>query len=401
MSKQLSNQIINDNQNYDKGVNKKKTSKLVRFLLILMVIAIIGIGQFIFEYIDTFVKRSNSLASMHVNVIFITLPKLEHLSRTPLTDCSNGTDCFGKIGHKFHIDSQYDVVSVQLEQIATLNKQITSNKEKHKEDPSLTEQRNKIIAQINPQVEILIDSAKKASEFRQTDKRFRTYLFMLSFTLPLFLLSFFLYFRFKKKDSSNVSVWVAFLAAFSLLFLQTIMRFFVVLKEIFSSLPISIGIMNSGFLIISIILIILVLAYIMYIIKRDLFHIQVNLRDFLKPNKKKLIITVTFLSIGFFLMSGAALIGKYIGDYPASSSINSFLIGSGFMIGLITMVLPAWLMYALTGIAPPLSFGGSNIHFLYFDGINLTTLIYLFIFWGGLMYIATCLFTRARNKNHS
>jgi len=249
-------------------ISEKKTSKLGYILLIIMAVFMIGIGQTIFSDLKRIPERPN--APSRCISSFKNSNYLENLSYSQ--NCY-----FTEIDKKFTLDSQYHNILSELDQITSLNKQISDNartartmerdinnlnkdydlslQEKianeqaimdkpniktnitlkrneisslNQQNTSLENQKDKIIGQISPQVNTLIKSYDEAQEYYK-DKhayyKFKVFLLMLLFVLPFFGFSVYFYFKLKRKNSPYTIIFTAILGASSILFLQTVLMF--------------------------------------------------------------------------------------------------------------------------------------------------------------------------------
>ena len=329
-----SNQVYSNkpSEEYEE-ISEKKTSKLGYFLLILMAIFMIGIGQTIFSDLKKIPERPNSPSSCISS--FKSSNYLKNLSYTQ--NCK-----FSEIDEKFSLNSQYNNILSKLNQIILINKQTSNNensiktKEKeitklnkdydlslqekmaneqaimeksnikssitlktseindlNRQNISLENQRDKIIAEINPQVSTIIKSYDEAQEYYK-DKhayyKFKVFLLMLIFVLPFFIISIYFYLKLKRKNSPYTIILTAIVGASSILFLQIVLTFLydILPKEwlarifkFFMEVPFLRYIVYYG----SVILVIALFGGIVYFIQKKVFNpAKVAIRR-LKDNK--------------------------------------------------------------------------------------------------------------------
>ncbi|MFH1712964.1 MAG: zinc ribbon domain-containing protein [Candidatus Jacksonbacteria bacterium] len=268
-NQQNAKQTFNSNPSEEyEEISEKKTSKLGYILLIMMAVFMVGVGQTIFSDLKKIPERPNSPS--YCMSSFKNSGYLKSLSYAQ--NCS-----FTGIDQKFNLDSQYNNILSEINQIISLNKQISSsansisateseiNKLNKDYDLSLQEkianeqaiidksniksniiqkrseisnlnqqnlllenQRDKIIAQINPQISVLIKSYDEAQEYYK-DKhayyKFKVFFLMLLFVLPFFVLSIYFYLKLKRKNSPYTIIFTAIAGSFSILFLQIVLAF--------------------------------------------------------------------------------------------------------------------------------------------------------------------------------
>ena len=257
-----------NSQNSYEEISEKKTSKLGYILLILMVIFVIGVGETIFSDL-------NKIPEIPTPPSYCISPFKDSSYLEYLKYVSHEESCFfTEIDQKFSLDSQYNNISSELNQIVSLNKQISDNESSisteeweinrlnqdydlslqekmadeeaimdrsdikssitqkrveisdlNQQNSSLENERDEIITQINPQISTLIKSYDEAEEYYQNKSawyRFKVFLLTLAFVLPFFALSVYLYLRLKRKNSPYTIILTAATTAFSILFLQVI-----------------------------------------------------------------------------------------------------------------------------------------------------------------------------------
>ena len=249
-------------------ISEKRTSKLGYILLILMVIFIVSISQGIFSDLRKIPEKPQSPAYCISSIV---------KSKSLNTISYLGICKFNEIDKMFKLDTQYSAISSQINQITSLNSQISSHqnsiraKEREVEklnknyDLSLQEkianeqaimdkygikgdivknqfdisstnqqiislenQRNLIVSQISPQVQNLNLSYDEAYKYYQNKSDYyqlKIFLLMLLFVLPFFLVSVYFYFKLKKKNSPYAIIFTAVLGASAILLLQVVFRF--------------------------------------------------------------------------------------------------------------------------------------------------------------------------------
>jgi len=249
-------------------VSEKRTSALGYILLIVMAVFMIGIGQTIFSDLRKIPERPTAPAHC-VSAIS---------NSNNLNGLSHNQKCrFTEIDEKFSLDSQYNNISSQVDEIASLKSKISKNttnittKEREisklnkdydlslqekmagdsgimnstaiqnsitfkrneinnlkKQNRTLESQRDSLVIKITPQVNIIKGSYTQAQE-EYKDKnafyQFKIFLLMLLFVLPFFAASIYFYLKLKKKNSPYTVIFTAIAGASSILFLQTVLMF--------------------------------------------------------------------------------------------------------------------------------------------------------------------------------
>lgn len=325
-------------KNYDveeyKEISEKKTSKLGYFLLIMMVIFIIIVGQTIFQDLKRLpVKPDRPAGCVYGVVCSANLKNMRHVSAPYFTE----TD------RKFQLDKKYNRIKPALENIVFLNEQIKSIKSqmnsekvqleslreeyglglletiaeeekvlinKPKIKDAITRLRNNIlllekqmytlenrrdakIDNIVPELADIKQSYNEAIEYYENKDalyNLKVFLLALLFVLPFFLFSLYYYLKLKSKDSPYTIVLTAVLTASSILFIQVVLGFlykilpaewFERIFEVLRAIPYLRFVIYYG----SVLLVIAILGGIVYYIQKKAFSPKSIAMRRLKDNK--------------------------------------------------------------------------------------------------------------------
>jgi len=245
-------------------ISEKNTSKLGYAMLILMVVLVITAGEAIFSDIKKAVERPIP-PSLYILRNINTLETIKYV---------NFGNRFNKIDKKFRLDTEYNSIKAKIREIATLNQKIyTNNSEREKAEisteklneeydlalnenitegekifdkisiksnisiqkvkvnrikrivNSLTKEKEYIYNSIKPQLEKLTKSHKDALDYYNNKMvwyHFKAFLLTLAIVVPFFALSFYIYLKLKKRDSSNTIIFSAVTVAFAILLSQVI-----------------------------------------------------------------------------------------------------------------------------------------------------------------------------------
>ena len=266
MELQNEKQVYKNSQNSYEEISERKTSKLGYILLIIMVIFVIGVGETIFSDLKKIPERPISPS----NCVLSSITNLENLTHL---NCPSYRD-FNEVDKKFGLDSKFNNIKSDLQQISSVNENISSNEREIRNlensiqrlnkdyDLSLQEkmagedavmdkseikyqitnsrsqigslqnnnsllknQRNSVISQISSSVKSLKQSYEEAYDHYLTVSaryKFKVFLLTLVFVLPFFIFSVHFYLKLKRKDSPYTIILTALTTAFSILFLQVI-----------------------------------------------------------------------------------------------------------------------------------------------------------------------------------
>jgi len=328
------NQLINkDSSEGYEEISEKKTSKLGYILLFMMAIFIIIIAQTVFSDLKEIPAKPNAPA-----YCIASLKNSDYLKNLSYQQSCRFTD----IDKKFNLDSGYNNISAKIDQIASLNKQISSNEaslrsnerevsklsrdyelslqekmanekgiidksnvkddvaqkrnemdDLKKQNALLGKQRDVIISQVDSEIGTLTKSYDDALEFYKNMEayyKFKVFLLMLLFVLPFFAVSVYLYLKLKKKNSPYTIIFTAIAGASSFLFLQIVLTFLydILPKEwlarifrFFMNIPFLRYVIYYG----SVILVIVIFGGIVYFIQKKVFSPEKVAIRRLKDNK--------------------------------------------------------------------------------------------------------------------
>ena len=250
-------------------IAEKRTSKLGNFVLIILAIFLLIIGQKVFSDVKNIPQAPVRPADC-VSTYFEPV-RLQRINYSPI--CR-----FSELDRKFNIENNFNDIEPQINNIISLNKDISGIESRIREneretdrllgryDVSLleeiaeeeallidksgtkadialldsetaelerelavkTKQRNSKIESLNPKLLVLKNSYDQAMDYYKTKQawyNFKVFLLKLAFVLPLFGLSLVYYFRLKRKNSPHTIIAGSVLAASSLLFAQILLIF--------------------------------------------------------------------------------------------------------------------------------------------------------------------------------
>ncbi len=275
----------NDNNNEIEEISERKTSKLGYFLLFIMVIFLLVIGQTVFGDLQRIVKKPSYISSCITNLSY-GYNSAQELKTYNYRHRDYDSCNFGSIESKFRLNNDYQSIENELKSLSLINGQISNleaiirrtenslQKNNNQYDVSLQEKiadeqepvlnkdalkqnisdnqllitntrrqinnlesdKLKIISKIEPTVKIIYDKEKKAK--KEYDKMVAFYnikVFFLKFLFifPILAFSVFYYLKLKKSNSPYTIIYAAITAATSLLFLQiiSILLFWIIPKE--------------------------------------------------------------------------------------------------------------------------------------------------------------------------
>lgn len=268
-------------------VGERRTSVLGYFLLTIMVIFLIIVGQTVFSDLGSILKKpqypstcvtalnfgsynDSSYGEDFNNHSFSGASSLSELAYFP-SSCS-----FGDLDKRFSLDVDFKSVESQVRQIVTYNEQIRSLKNKvskgeeqinqlgsrydislqekmageqkpvmdsgtlqndivgqqdvvvsnQKDIRNLTNQRDQLVLKVTPNVSRLQDNLKKAINAYNDAfawYKFKIFLLKLIFILPVFGFALYYYLRLKKNNSPYTIIYTAIVVATSVLFLEIIL----------------------------------------------------------------------------------------------------------------------------------------------------------------------------------
>ncbi len=249
-------------------ISERKTSKLGYFLLTIMAIFLIVVGQTVFQDLKRLPEKPKRPANC---VRRICYNNLENIRRMP--DCR-----FTKIDKKFELDKRFNKLKPNLNNIISLNGQIKSvrNQIKSKEDELeklrkkydlslqetiaaeetalmdklgikstilslrsavsslkenlsiLQKERHVKIGRIAPEIsnlKKLYDEALEYYKDRHAHYSLYVFLFSLAFVVPFFVISLLFYLKLKRRNSPYTIIHTAILCASSVLFMQVVIVF--------------------------------------------------------------------------------------------------------------------------------------------------------------------------------
>jgi DNA repair exonuclease SbcCD ATPase subunit len=126
MQIQNEKQIYKNSQNSYEEINEKKTSVLGYILLIIMVIFVIGVGETIFSDLKEIPKKPTRPSSCIQN----SITDLENLTNLNCPSFTNTFLTFNEIDRKFELDTKFNTIKSELQEIASLNETINSHERK-------------------------------------------------------------------------------------------------------------------------------------------------------------------------------------------------------------------------------------------------------------------------------
>lgn len=248
-------------------ISEKKTSKLGYFFLVLMVVFILIVGQ-------TILRDLKQIPESPISPSKCILNNLENLDTLANSFCNS----FNILDKKFNLDTKYNEIKPDIDEIISINKNLNSNKQEIQAQESRLEQVNKeydlslqeqiadeekpilpkpqikndisdltasitdleqknksletqkqaLLSKISPQVEELnrrYDDANNHYEDVKAWYNIKVFLLTIIFVIPFFALSLYLYLRLKKKNSPYTIILTAAAFTFAILFLQVILTF--------------------------------------------------------------------------------------------------------------------------------------------------------------------------------
>lgn len=263
-----------DDGNGYQEISEKKTTKIGYFLLIVMFIFLVGVGQTVFDDLNSIVPRPTSPSSCSN----ISVQSLVGYSTHYTTQNEQVSRCrFTEIDSEFGLDTKYKAIFSVLKQISDLNnstQQYESSIRKYENDITSSErtynlslqekmadeevlydkanlqntisqnrvrisnsqrqissnkaQVNTLVSSISSQVNDLHNAYLKAYDQYQNDRawyKFKQFGLALLFVVPFFILSTRWYLKAKKKDSPYTIISTSVMAASAILMLQVILMF--------------------------------------------------------------------------------------------------------------------------------------------------------------------------------
>ncbi|MFT7644465.1 MAG: RNA polymerase subunit RPABC4/transcription elongation factor Spt4 [Candidatus Paceibacteria bacterium] len=250
-------------------VSEKRTTKTGYFLLFVMFLFLVGVGQTVFDDLNDLVTYP---ANSSECVTRLTVPSLPYHSHSPSSICR-----FTEIDTRFGLDTKYNAARPTLDDISSINVNISSYQykinnaqrtitiaerqyelslqEKIAEEEvlfdrggqqstistqrdsirnaqtnisRLMKERDLLVQNITPQVQAIEVSYKEAKDHYLTQRawyKFKVFGLMLLFVLPFFVFSTHWYLKAKRKDSPYAIISTAVMAASVILLLQVMLMF--------------------------------------------------------------------------------------------------------------------------------------------------------------------------------